>query len=127
MNTPFKIQPILDQVIIKRVGTSDKIGSLFIPEQAKLAAAEGYIVAVGSGRETDKGQVIPMHVRVGDRVVFERGISVDIKVDGVEYAIVQQDKILGIVDPNGDAETETVEVIPPVREFIPAANAPKFG
>lgn len=86
--------PLGPRVIVKRTGAPEKIGSLYVPDNAKEKPSEGVVVAVGSGRILDNGKVIPADVRVGDVVMWGRFGGNEIKVDGEDVFSIHQDEIL---------------------------------
>jgi len=95
----MNIRPLNDRILVKRIEeeTTSK-GGIIIPDSAKEKPAEGEIVAVGAGRSNDKGDRIPMQVKVGDRVLFSKYGGTDVKLDGQEYLIMREDDILGVIE-----------------------------
>ncbi|NCG17893.1 MAG: co-chaperone GroES, partial [Rhodobacterales bacterium] len=73
-------------------------GGLFLPETAKEKPSEGMVLAVGQGRLSDDGNVKPLVVKVGDRVLFGRYAGTEIKVDGEDRLVLREDEVFGIVD-----------------------------
>jgi chaperonin GroES len=73
-------------------------GGIIIPDTAKEKPIEGKIIAVGKGKKTEDGKVIPLDVKVGDKVLFSKYGGTDIKVDGEEYLIMREDDILGVIE-----------------------------
>jgi chaperonin GroES len=95
----MKVRPLQDRVLIRRVAEEEKTkGGIIIPDSAKEKPAEGEVVAVGSGKVTDKGQVRALDVKKGDRVLFGKYSGNEIKIDGVEHLILKEDEILGIIE-----------------------------
>ncbi|HEX4012459.1 MAG TPA: co-chaperone GroES [Candidatus Cybelea sp.] len=95
----MNLKPMFDNVVIEHVEQDDKTaGGIFLPDTAKEKPQEGIIRAIGSGRVTDKGSVVDMHVKVGDRVIYRKYSGSEVKVDGVEYLIIPEKDILAIVD-----------------------------
>ena len=93
------IRPLFDRVLIERTEEPSKTASgLFLPETAKEKPAEGRILAIGNGRVGDKGDVKPLTVKVGDRVLFGKYAGTEIKVDGADRLILREDDILGIIE-----------------------------
>lgn len=93
-----KIRPLHDRVLIKRLNEEEKTkGGIIIPDSAKEKPQEGKIVAVGSGRR-DEGKVIPMDVRVGDKILFSKYSGNEIKIEGEEHLILKEDEILGVLE-----------------------------
>jgi len=88
------ITPLHDRVIVKRIEEKESVkGGIIIPDTAKEKPQEGEIVAVGSGRR-EKGELIPLDVKVGDRILFGKYSGNEIKVDDQEYLILKEDEIL---------------------------------
>ena len=95
----MNLKPLFDNVVIEHVEQDDKtIGGVFLPDTAKEKPQEGVIRAVGSGRITDKGTKVDMHVKVGDRVLYRKYSGSEVKIDGTEYLIIPEKDILAIVD-----------------------------
>jgi len=95
----MNIRPLYDRVVVKRVEEQEqKIGGLFIPDNAKEKPKQGEVVAVGKGKRLEDGKVIPLDVKVGDRILFGKYSGNDIKIDGQELLIMREDEILGILE-----------------------------
>jgi chaperonin GroES len=93
----MNIKPLADRVVIAPLeAAEEKVGSIYIPDTAKEKPQEGQIVAVGPGRMED-GKIVPMSVKVGDRVLFGKYAGTEIKKDGKEYLIVRESDILAII------------------------------
>ncbi len=94
----MNIRPLYDRIVVKRVEEQEqKVAGLFIPDNAKEKPQEGAVVAVGKGKRLDDGKVIPLDVKVGDRILFGKYSGNDIKLDGNEYLIMREDEILGVL------------------------------
>jgi chaperonin GroES len=88
------ITPLHDRVIVKRIEEKETVkGGIIIPDTAKEKPQEGEVVAVGSGKR-EKGEVIPLDVKVGDRILFGKYSGNEIKIDDEEYLILKEDEIL---------------------------------
>lgn len=95
----MKVRPLGDRVLVKRVEEKEqKVGSIIIPDSAKEKPSEGEIVAVGVGARNDKGEVIALEVKVGDKILFGKYSGSEVKVDGQEYMIMRESDILAIVE-----------------------------
>ncbi len=93
-----KIKPLADRVLVKAVEKEELHKSgIIIPETAKEKPQEGEVIATGPGKRDDKGTVIPMDVKTGDRILYGKYSGTEIKLDGEEYLIMHQDDILGIL------------------------------
>ncbi|NTW00950.1 MAG: co-chaperone GroES [Oscillochloris sp.] len=99
MTADFRIQPLTDRVVLKQIEREAQTkGGIFLPDTAsKERPTEGVIVAVGAGRHDDSGKLIPMTVKVGDKVLFAKYGGTEFKVDDVEYLILSEKDILGII------------------------------
>ena len=73
-------------------------GGLYIPDTAKEKPQEGEVVAVGKGKRLENGNLVPLDVQAGDRILFGKYSGSDIKLDGEEYLIMREDEVLGILD-----------------------------
>ncbi len=91
-------KPLHDRVLVRRVESDDKTkGGLIIPETAKEKPAEGAIVACGEGARKDSGELIPMAVKEGDKVLFGKWSGTEVTVDGEELLIMKESDILGVI------------------------------
>jgi chaperonin GroES len=94
-----KIRPLQERVLVKRLEEDEMSkGGIIIPDSAKEKPAEGEIVAVGNGKKTEEGKVIPLDVKVGDKVLFSKYSGSDVKIDGEEYLIMREDDILAVIE-----------------------------
>ncbi len=97
--TKVKIRPLGDRVVVKPMDKEkQERGGLIIPDTAKEKPQEGEIVAAGKGKTTEEGKLIPMDVKVGDKILYGKYSGTEIKMDGDEYLIMHQEDILGILD-----------------------------
>ncbi len=88
--------PLHDRVLVRRIEGDDKTaGGLIIPDSAKEKPAEGEIIACGEGARKDSGELIPMSVKVGDRVLFGKWGGTEVTIDGEELLIMKESDILG--------------------------------
>lgn len=95
----MNLRPLQDRIIVKRVEEESKTaGGLFIPETAKEKPQRGQIVAVGNGKKTEDGKVLPLDVKVGDTVLFGKYAGTEIKVDGEDFLMMREDDILAVVE-----------------------------
>ena len=95
----MNFKPLYDKVLVKRVEAVQKTKSgLYIPDTAKEKPLEGIIVALGTGKVTEEGKTLPLAVKVDDKVLFGKFAGNEIKVDGVEYLLMREDEILGIME-----------------------------
>jgi chaperonin GroES len=95
----MKIRPLGDRVLIKRVPEEQKTkGGIIIPDTAKEKPQEGKVVGVGKGKPNDDGKVIPLDVKVGDRILFGKYSGTEVKLDGEEHLILREEDILGVIE-----------------------------
>ena len=95
----MKITPLQDRVILKRIAEEEKSkGGIIIPDTAKEKPQEGKVIAVGKGKLNDDGKVIPLDVKVNDRVLFGKYSGTEIVIDGEEHLIMREEDILGIIE-----------------------------
>lgn len=100
----MKITPLHDRVIVKRIEEGEQIrGGIIIPDSAKEKPQEGEVIAAGEGKYRDDGTRQPLDVKAGDRVLFGKYTSSEIKLDGQELLIMREDEILGIITRAGAA------------------------
>ncbi len=93
------IRPLQDRVLIKRVEPEEEVhGSIVIPDTAKEKPQEGEVVAVGEGKVLDSGTRVEMSVKPGDRILFGKYAGSEVKIDDVEYLIMREDEVLGILE-----------------------------
>ena len=95
----MKFRPLHDRVVVKRVAEEDKTkGGIIIPDTAKEKPMEGEVVAVGPGARDEKGTLVPLDVKKGDRILFGKWSGTEVKLDGVEYLIMKESDIMGILE-----------------------------
>ena len=93
------IRPLHDRVVVKRIEEGETMqGGLYIPDSAKEKPQQGEVVAVGHGKRTEEGKVLPLDLKVGDRILFGKYSGNDIKLNGNEYLIMREDEILGVLE-----------------------------
>jgi chaperonin GroES len=94
-----KFRPLHDRVLVRRVESEQKTtGGLFIPETAKEKPQQAEVIAVGSGRLTEKGDTVPLIVKPGDQVLFAKYGGDEVKLDGVDHIILRESDILAILE-----------------------------
>ncbi len=95
----MKIRPLQDRIIVKRLEEEEKTkGGIIIPDSAKEKPQEGKVIAVGKGKLTDEGKLIPLDVKVGDRILFGKYSGTEVKIEGEEHLIMREEDILGIIE-----------------------------
>jgi chaperonin GroES len=94
-----KIIPLADRVVVKNIQAEETLASgLVIPDTAKEKPQQGEVVAVGPGRLDEKGQRVPMEVKVGDRIIYAKYSGNDIKLDQTEYLVLSEKDILAKIE-----------------------------
>ncbi len=92
-------RPLHDRVVVRRIDAEEKTaGGIIIPDTAKEKPQEGEIVAAGPGGRNETGQLIPLDVKVGDRVLFGKWSGTEVKIDGQDYLIMKESDLLGVVE-----------------------------
>jgi chaperonin GroES len=95
----MKFRPLHDRVVVRRVDSEEKTaGGIIIPDTAKERPMEGEIVAVGPGARSEDGQIHPLDVKAGDRVLFGKWSGTEVKLDGEELIIMKESDIMGIIE-----------------------------
>ncbi len=95
----MKVRPLHDRILIKRIEEKESIkGGIIIPDSAKEKPQEGEVIAVGNGKKTEDGKVIPLDVKAGDRILFGKYSGTEIKIDEQEYLIVREEEVLGVLE-----------------------------
>ena len=94
----MKFRPLHDRVVVRRVTAEEKTaGGIIIPDTAQEKPMEGEVIAAGAGARNEQGQLVPLDVKAGDRVLFGKYSGTEIKIDGEEYLIMREEEVLGIV------------------------------
>jgi chaperonin GroES len=94
----MEFTPLHDRVLVRRIDSEDKTkGGLIIPDTAKEKPQEGEVVAVGEGARKDSGELIPMTVKAGDRILFGKWSGTEVKLEGEELLIMKESDILGVL------------------------------
>jgi chaperonin GroES len=95
----MKIRPLQDRVIVKRLEEEEKTkGGIIIPDTAKEKPQEGKVIAVGKGKLTEDGKLIPLDVKAGDRILFGKYSGSEVKIEGEEHLIMREEDILGVIE-----------------------------
>ena len=94
----MKFRPLHDRIVIERIGAEAKTaGGIIIPDTAQEKPQQGKVIAVGPGGRDESGKLIPIDVKVGDRILFGKWSGTEIKIDGVEYLIMKESDIMGVL------------------------------
>jgi chaperonin GroES len=95
----MNIRPLRDRIIVERIEEeTTTAGGLIIPDSAKEKPQQGIVKAAGNGKVLEDGTVLPMDIKVGDRVLFGKYAGSEVKIDGKEYQIMREDDILGVLE-----------------------------
>ena len=94
----LKFRPLHDRVVVKRIDAEEKsAGGIIIPDTAQEKPQEGEIIAVGPGGRDEAGKLIPIDVKVGDRILFGKWSGTEIKIAGDEYLIMKEGDVMGVL------------------------------
>ena len=95
----MKFRPLHDRVVVTRIDAERKTaGGIIIPDTAKEKPTEGEVIAVGPGGRDESGKLIPIDLKDGDRVLFGKWSGTEVKIDGVEYLIMKESDIMGVIE-----------------------------
>ena len=100
----MNIRPLHDRIVVKRLDDQAEqvLNGIIIPDSAKEKPQEAEVIAIGKGKRSDDGKLIPLDVIVGDKILFGKYSGSDIKVDGQEYLIMREDEVLAVIVSNGN-------------------------
>ena len=100
----MNIRPLHDRVLVRRVEEEQKTaGGIIIPDTAKEKPMQGEVIAVGAGARNEKGEVVPLDVKAGDRILFGKWSGTEVKVDGEELLIMKESDIMGVIEDTAKA------------------------
>ena len=95
----MKFRPLHDRVVVKRIDAEEKTsGGIIIPDTAKEKPQQGEVVAVGPGGRDENGKLIPIDLKAGNRVLFGKWSGTEVKIDAVEYLIMKESDIMGVLE-----------------------------
>jgi chaperonin GroES len=98
------VRPLHDRILVRRIEEEETVkGGIIIPDTAKEKPQEGEVIAVGNGRKTEDGKVIPLDVKAGDRILFGKYSGTEIKIEGEEYLILREEEVLGVIEGTAKA------------------------
>jgi chaperonin GroES len=101
----MKFRPLHDRVLVRRIEAEEKTrGGIIIPDTAKEKPQEGEVIAVGPGTLNDKGELRPLDVKPGDRILFGKWSGTEVKLDGEELLIMKESDIMGILEGAAEAK-----------------------
>jgi chaperonin GroES len=103
----MRFSPLHDRILVKRIEEEEAVkGGIIIPDTAKEKPQEGEVIAVGNGRKTEKGKIIPLDVKAGDRILLGKYSGTEIKIDNEDYLILKEEEVLGIVEGKAATASE---------------------
>ena len=95
----MKFRPLHDRVVVRRLGAEEKTkGGIIIPDTVKEKPQEGEIIAVGPGARDDKGKLVPLELKPGERVLFGKWSGTEVKIDGEELLIMKETDVMGVIE-----------------------------
>jgi len=95
----MKFRPLHDRVVVRRIEGEEKTrGGIIIPDTAKEKPQEGEVVAVGPGKRNEKGEIVALDVKAGDRILFGKWSGTEVKIDGEDLLIMKESDVMGIVE-----------------------------
>src|SRR5215831_5723709 len=95
----MKFRPLHDRVVVKRIDAEEKsAGGIIIPDTAKEKPSQGEVTAVGPGGRDEAGKLIPIDIKVGDRVLFGKWSGTEVKIDGEELLIMKESDVMGVIE-----------------------------
>jgi len=95
-------RPMQDRVAVQRIEATEKTaGGIIIPDNAKEKPQEGEVIAVGPGARNEQGQLVPLDVKPGDRVLFGKWTGTEVKIEGQDLLIMKESDLLGVVEQTG--------------------------
>jgi len=101
----MKFRPLHDRVVVRRIEQEEKTaGGIIIPDTAKEKPMEGEVVAVGPGARNEKGEIVPLDVKPGDRILFGKWSGTEVKIDGEELIIMKESDVMGIIEGTKSAK-----------------------
>ena len=93
-------RPLHDRVVVRRIEADEKTaGGIIIPDTAKEKPQEGEVIAVGPGARNEKGEIVALSLKAGDRVLFGKWSGTEVKIDGQDLLIMKESDILGVIEP----------------------------
>ena len=97
----MSVRPLHDRLLVRRIEEQESVkGGIIIPDTAKEKPQEGEVVAVGGGKKTEEGKVIPLDVKTGERILFGKYSGTEIKISDEELLILREDEVLGVLEKN---------------------------
>jgi chaperonin GroES len=97
--TQMKFRPLQDRILVERVESEEKTsGGIILPDSAKEKPQQGKVVSVGPGKRDETGKLIPPEIKAGDRILFGKYTGTEIKIDAIEYIIMREEEVFGLIE-----------------------------
>ncbi len=104
----MKVKPLHDNILVERLEETETTkGGIIIPDSAKEKPAQGVVVAVGAGKVDEKGNSVPMEVKKGDKVLFNKYAGREVNIGGDEYLIMPEDDVLAVIEDKAEKSTKS--------------------
>jgi chaperonin GroES len=98
-------RPLHDRVVVRRIDAEEKTaGGIIIPDTAKEKPQEGEVIAAGPGARNEKGELVPLDLKAGDRILFGKWSGTEVKIDGQDLLIMKESDILGVIEETHKAK-----------------------
>jgi len=95
----MRFRPLHDRVVVRRIEAEEKTaGGIIIPDTAKEKPQEGEVIAIGPGGRNEKGELVPLDLKAGDRILFGKWSGTEVKIDGQDLLIMKESDILGVIE-----------------------------
>ena len=108
----MKFRPLHDRVVIRRIEGEEKTkGGIIIPDTAKEKPQEGEVIAAGPGARDEKGKLVPLDLKAGDRVLFGKWSGTEVKIDGEDLLIMKESDVMGVIEGATASKKKAAEVI----------------
>lgn len=93
----MKIKPLQDRILVERKEEEESVGGIIIPDTAKEKPQKGKVIEVGPGRKDENGKLIPIELKKGDMILFNKYAGTEIKIEGKEYLLMREDDVMALV------------------------------
>lgn len=101
----MKFRPLHDRLVVRRIESEEKTaGGVIIPDTAKEKPQEGEVLAVGPGARNESGEIVPLEVKVGDRILFGKWSGTEVRIDGEDLLIMKESDVFGILAQDAEAK-----------------------
>jgi chaperonin GroES len=118
----MKFRPLHDRVVVRRIDAEERsAGGIIIPDTAKEKPQQGEVLAVGPGARDECGNIVPLTVKPGDRVLFGKWSGTEVKIDGEELLIMKESDIMGVAEPEPKGKAQTGRRVGAVAGALTAA------